>query len=287
MDSLAQALSEPTLGLTLALQPARGTLGVLEFSARASPDLRTALARLERYSALINPRARFSLEEAAQGAVRVVHRIPGDPEALGRHGNAYTLAWMLRFLQQLAGTDLTPQQAWLAHPETPGEAEPVRQVLGTDRLTWGAGLNALRFDAATLDRSIPGADPALATVLDGYARMLVPSQSAPQTLGERAAERCRELLRASEAPSVSRVAQLLHMSARTLQRQLAQEGLSFDSVLDSERAALARHHLEEGRLSLGELAFVLGYSEPRALARAFKRWTGTTPSEFRARSHPR
>jgi AraC-like DNA-binding protein len=93
-------------------------------------------------------------------------------------------------------------------------------------------------------------------------------------------------MRAGETPSLSRVARALHLSARTLQRQLAQEELSFESVLEAERAALARHHLAEGRLSLEELAFLLGYSEPRALARAFKRWTGTTPSAFRARSQP-
>jgi AraC-like DNA-binding protein len=77
------------------------------------------------------------------------------------------------------------------------------------------------------------------------------------------------------------VAAALHMSERTLQRHLGAEGSSFATLLDEERSTLARRHVAEGSLPLGELAWLLGYSDLRALGRAFKRWTGTSPSAFR------
>jgi AraC-like DNA-binding protein len=71
------------------------------------------------------------------------------------------------------------------------------------------------------------------------------------------------------------------MSARTLQRRLAGEGLSFDGVLDELRRELALRHLADRRVAIAEVAYLLGFSEPSAFHRAFKRWTGTTPGAAR------
>jgi AraC-like DNA-binding protein len=71
------------------------------------------------------------------------------------------------------------------------------------------------------------------------------------------------------------------MHPRTLQRRLAEAGTSFVAELERHRARRAREMLAEGRLSVGEIAFALGYSEPSTFHRAFRRWTGTTPAEFR------
>ena len=73
----------------------------------------------------------------------------------------------------------------------------------------------------------------------------------------------------------------LGMSARTLQRRLADEGLSFQKLLDDARKVAAGRHLAESTLAIGEIAYILGYSEAAAFHRAFKRWYGTTPETFR------
>jgi AraC-like DNA-binding protein len=71
------------------------------------------------------------------------------------------------------------------------------------------------------------------------------------------------------------------MSERTLQRHLAQAGLSFQALLDRSRQHLAEAYLRDPRLELAEIALLLGYSEQSAFQRAFKQWTGQTPRQWR------
>jgi AraC-like DNA-binding protein len=79
------------------------------------------------------------------------------------------------------------------------------------------------------------------------------------------------------------VARDLAMSSRTLQRRLASAGLSYQDLLDSVRRDTAERSIADSALSIGEVAYLVGYSEPAAFHRAFKRWTGVTPQAFRQR----
>jgi AraC-like DNA-binding protein len=71
------------------------------------------------------------------------------------------------------------------------------------------------------------------------------------------------------------------MSVRTLQRRLTAEDVTFEDLVDRVRRDLAERHLSESALSIAEIGYLLGYSEPAAFHRAFKRWTGNTPQVFR------
>ena len=79
------------------------------------------------------------------------------------------------------------------------------------------------------------------------------------------------------------VAEGLNMSRRTLQRRLRDEGTSVRDIVDSVRRDLAMRYLCEREIAVAEVAFLLGFSEASAFHRAFKRWTGTTPSIYRSR----
>jgi AraC-like DNA-binding protein len=83
-------------------------------------------------------------------------------------------------------------------------------------------------------------------------------------------------------PTLEQIAPRLHMSSRTLRRRLDEEGTSFRQILGEVRRELASRYLMEGRLSVGEIAFLLGFSEPSAFHRAFKQWTGHAPHAYRA-----
>ena len=82
-------------------------------------------------------------------------------------------------------------------------------------------------------------------------------------------------------PNLEQIAPRLHMSARTLHRRLEEEGTSFRQVLAEVRREIGARHLSERRLAIGEIAFLLGFSEPSAFHRAFKRWTGHAPLAYR------
>jgi AraC-like DNA-binding protein len=84
-------------------------------------------------------------------------------------------------------------------------------------------------------------------------------------------------------PTRKRIAARLHMSARTLHRRLVDEGTSFRKVLTRVRREIAERHLRERRLAISEIGFLLGFSEPSAFHRAFKRWTGRPPHAYRQR----
>jgi AraC-like DNA-binding protein len=83
--------------------------------------------------------------------------------------------------------------------------------------------------------------------------------------------------------SLEGTARVLGMSARTLQRRLHADGTSFGALLDALRRELADEYLAR-QLSIPEIAWLLGYAEPSAFHHAFKRWTGTSPEQARARS---
>jgi len=74
------------------------------------------------------------------------------------------------------------------------------------------------------------------------------------------------------------------MSERSLQRKLSAEATTFDQLLDELRHGLSLRYLADPRISIAETAYLLGYSEPSAFHRAFKRWTGQTPSQARGRA---
>ena len=85
-------------------------------------------------------------------------------------------------------------------------------------------------------------------------------------------------------PRLGDVARAVHMSARTLQRRLGDASTTFQELVDRERADLARAYIANRARALGDVAYLLGFSEISAFARAFKRWTGMTPRQWRDRS---
>jgi AraC-like DNA-binding protein len=145
-------------------------------------------------------------------------------------------------------------------------------------------VNALELRRNELDRALPRADPALSRLVERHAEALLAARPEP---GESTSQRVRRLLHdmlGKEGASLALVSERMHMSERSLQRRLAQEAISFDALLDDVRRTLALRYLTEPKLAVAEVAYLLGYSEPSPFHRAFKRWTGMTPSEARRRA---
>jgi AraC-like DNA-binding protein len=143
--------------------------------------------------------------------------------------------------------------------------------------------NRLRITLHAQDAALPLVmkDP------DQWAGMAGASQTAPNTLNTRRPTALRvrsalvELLPAGFS-TVSEVASHLHVSARTLQRQLTGEGVSFQTVLDETRCELALNYLQRGDISIDEISYLLAYSAPNSFYRAFQNWTGMTPQQARS-----
>lgn len=145
---------------------------------------------------------------------------------------------------------------------------------------WGAALLQVGFDAALLDIPLPRRDPRLFGYLARRAEELLAQLPADARWADRVRREIGALLADGE-PRLSVVARRLAVSERTLHRRLVDEDTRFADLVDAARRERALLLLADRSLSASEVAFLLGYTEPAAFFRAFKRWTGETPQSWR------
>jgi len=138
----------------------------------------------------------------------------------------------------------------------------------------------MRVAHADLDARLPTGNPEVAAMTE---RMLE-AQLAKLDRQDVVARLKARILDAlpSGSPVEEDIARALAMSQRTLQRRLADAGTSFGGVLDATRRDLAFHHLSNPERQVSEIAYLLGFAEAASFNRAFRRWTGLSPSEYRA-----
>jgi AraC-like DNA-binding protein len=133
-----------------------------------------------------------------------------------------------------------------------------------------------------VERQVPAADPRLYRILKQYLQRILDEMPREDELFGSVRRAIGELLRDGD-PKIARVAKKIAMSPRTLERRLKERGVVFKKLMDDTRRRFALSYLRDRKNSLTDVAFLLGYSELSAFNRAFKRWTGTTPLDFRAK----
>lgn len=265
------------LGLHLAERADLGTLDVHFYAMLSSPTLAGAYERLCRYQRLIHETTRVTLEvEGDRATLR--HEMPGGL-AVPRQSAEFIVAAWVRGGRAVTGQDWSPHEVRFAHPQPRDTGEHARFFRAP--VHFATGENALILPVALLELPCVGADPALLAVLDRYAADRLELAPRSTHLADRARAGLAEELRGGE-PSVERLASRLKMSVRTLNRALAAEQTSYRKLLDQLRRELAGRLLRDGRVAIPEVAFLTGFSELSAFYRAFKRWTGQTPAEFRS-----
>ena len=279
LDAAEVEARDPVLGLHLAARLPRGAYGVVEFSSRSAATIRDALIRIVRYIGLVAELVTVTFDEH-DGVGVVEHRIAGEPRCVGRHGNECFLAMLLTRARQLSGAAWNPERVWFAHPR-PADTTALEAVLGTTQVRFDAGANGVALPAAVLDLPLASSDPPLLSLLDRHADQALAGRPAAPPLLTLVRRRVRETL-AETPPTLEDVAAALHMGARTLQRRLADENISFQQLVDELRHELALDLVKDPRRPLGEIAFLLGYAELSPFLRAFKRWTGKSPGDLRA-----
>lgn len=147
------------------------------------------------------------------------------------------------------------------------------------KVTFDCAYNQMRFPASRLEQPLRFADPRLAQMAEAQCeRELASIKSPPKLLNQ---VRRIILSRAGHFPSVEQAATELHMSSRTLKRKLQVLGTSYQQILDDLRKGLAVEYLTQSDISVDDIAVHLGYSDASNFARAFRRWTGKSPSDYR------
>lgn len=280
-DRAAELSGDPLFGLNAAAAIRPGAFDVLDYAVRTAPDLRTALHRLARYNRLVHDLAGFKVIETGN-AVRIEHQFADAIVQPCRHAAEFTLASLVVVASQLCGEEVRARDVEFAHPIA-GKIETYRSIFGVSPRFEGAK-SCLILAREILDRKVVAADPALSRIITAHAEQLLTSLK-PIDKGIAATVRRHLAENMSNGPiTLNAISRSLHLSTRSLQRRLHDEGTSFANVVDELRCELAIRYVSDSRFALGEVAYLLGFAEPSAFHRAFKRWTGTTPAAARRSS---
>jgi AraC-like DNA-binding protein len=275
-------VSDPAFGLQAARCWHPSELGVLGYAWLSSSTLRTGLERAVRYSRLIGERGITEIEDTRQGLKVRFQAKRGDPAAVPVAAVLVDIVMALLFdlCRMNAGTALRPVAATLRRRK-PAAASAYERFFGCP-VEFGAEGNTFVLSSKDADRALPSANRQLAAAFD---KML--TEELAQLDKSDVVSRCRaavlEQLSSGEGTEED-TAKQLHMSPRTLQRKLAQAKTTYLQLVDNTRKDLALRYIEDPRRSVTDITFSLGFSQPSAFTRAFRRWTGLSPSDYRTKS---
>lgn len=271
-----EATHDPYFGLTVGRFIHASNIHALGYALMSSRTLLDFGLRLERYFAIVSGGAAMRVERSAQElALRFRHQTT----LCGETEDAFT-AFLLRFMRLLYRQDLSPQRIELRHACPDAGPRPYTLAFGVAP-TFGQEESALVFAAATMQEPLSGACAELAQYNDNIASEYLARLDRADVFA-RVRAKIIELLPAGQCTR-RKAAQELCMSQATLQLKLAQRGTSFQDLLSETRRELALGYLSQRSLSVTEITFLLGFTDTSNFTRAFKRWTGTSPTSYRAK----
>jgi AraC-like DNA-binding protein len=263
---------DPDLGLHVGEGLPSGGAHVVGQILQSCASVRDAIALFIRYAPLVIEGARLSLrEEPASAAAVYAH--PEIAADNARFDAEAALALILGVGKRFLRTDQPPYRVRFAFPRPPSIAEHERVFRCP--IEFDAPAHEIIFSARLLDLAQPFRDEPVCELLKAHAEALL----ARRHSDDRIPERALDLLRYGALPG--EVARRLGLSPRSLQRRLRERGLSLSQLHDEARKSIACRALAQPEDPIKELAARLGFSEPSAFHRAFKRWMGTTPAEYR------
>jgi len=274
----AERIVDPAFGLRAARCWHPSNLGALGHAWLASSTLRTALNRLERYNRILSEKATYRLEDAEKG-LRLVFDSRRKDVALAAPGVDFALSILVDMCRMNFGASLRPLEVTLRR-ERPSQPAPWEHFYGC-RVQFGAARDSFLLSRRDVDEPLPIANRQIAGTLDA-----VLAKQLAELDRSNVAARCKaalvERLASGESPEED-VARDLHMSRRTLQRKLAEADLTYQQLVDDTRRDLALRYVEDPGKSITEITFLLGFSGQSAFTRAFRRWTGRSPTDYRAK----
>lgn len=271
-------LRDPLLGLHLGQTITPRHLGVLGYVILGCDNLAAALERLERYQRLIADYAVMS-RRIGENYVDLVWG--SEQESPGALVDETGITVLIQFSRGLARKAGGPIRVQFVNPQ-PEDVQPYLDYFGCPVL-FDQPETLVRVGMDLLMQPLKSADPGLIAVMERQADQLLAQLPQEEEIIEQVRKATARLLHDGE-PDMEAVASKLHSSSRTVQRRLKAAGSSFRQELAFVRRQMAETYLRDQRLSIADIALLLGYSEHSAFSRGYKEWTGKTPQESRERS---
>ena len=282
LNLVAVAVQDDFLGFHLAQPPDLREMGWLYYVAASSEILSDALKRGARYSSTVNEG--ISLKYNEKGDVAITIDYVGVSRHLDRHQMEFLMTTLVRLCRQLTGLRLVPSRVRFTHHRENATTKFVK-FFGND-VEFGAAADEIVFATAIKTMPVVSADPYLSKLLISYFDEALSRRQASQNSFRSSVENTIVPLLPHGKGRAAEIAPRLGLSQRTFARRLSLEGHTFSDVLEQLRSDLAERYLTDESLSISKIAWLLGYQEVSAFTHAFKRWTGQTPREARARTSP-
>jgi AraC-like DNA-binding protein len=277
LDEAAIALKDDCIGFTLARDFDLREIGLLYYVMASSETLGEALKRLARYSKVTNEALVFGYREGNRLIVSLSYS--GVPRHSDRHQIEFCMFAALRICRVLTGQNLVPQHFSISHHRSEGTSEMARFV-GT-KVEFGADADEFALNIDTRELPLIHADSYLNDLLLKSCEAALAYRRGDMSQFRTKVENAISSLLPHGRVLVEDVARSLGMSERTLARKLSDEGLNFTEILQQLRRDLAVRYLDDRKLHVSKIAWLLGFHEVSAFTHAFKRWTGKTPSQVR------
>ncbi len=268
---------DPSAPFRIGLGIPFGTYEVVDYLASSCPTVGVGLEKLARYFRIITPYLSWECDALAEPpavTLRARHASPEEQLVFVQ----YTLGVTFGRFRELAEHPVEFVHVDLAIPPPP--SPDAHEAFFRCPIRYGAERSRCVLTRATWNAPLSRREAGLREVLERHAAELL---SRCREQGDELSEvrmAIHELL-PDGPPKLEVVAKAVATSARTLQRRLRDTGTSFQELVEEERRSAARAYLSDARLAVGEVAYLLGYSEASAFVRAFKRWTGATPRQYR------
>ncbi len=270
-----EAAGDPDLALHAAEALPFGACGVIEFLAWNAPTIGQALTQVSDYFPIINNSVALPIDAGADEVTIGFEDLGGW---VSRPYAEFALAVVVLRTRDATSVRWPISEIDFAFP-APASIEEHQRIFDCP-VRFGATRTQLRIDRTVWDTPSTRADPNLFAVLEQHARNLLDKVADEPGTTAAARHAISDALKGGD-PSLEGVAKKLGMSPRTVQRRLKEEGWVFAELLDEMRKGTAQGYLQQPNISLAEVAYLLGFSEQSSFTRAFKRWTGATPKEFR------
>ncbi|MET0556910.1 MAG: AraC family transcriptional regulator [Vicinamibacteria bacterium] len=268
---------DPLLGLRLGAEDCIERYDPVGLAVLSSSCFRDAIERAGRYKQLMCPE---EIRLVGRGReLRLQFRFPLKRELVPAVLQDLCFAWIVAIGRRGTGHALSPLRVELSRPSVDRQA--YEEYFGCP-VEPGAGADSLVFDAADLDRPFETQNPELLAMIAPQLDAELAHRRQDATAADRAKVTVKRLL-AGRRPDLRDVAREIGVSTRTLQRRLADAGLTFQQILEGARRELAHHYLLHSALDLTETAYVLGYEDASSFFRAFQQWEGDSPGRWRDR----
>lgn len=278
LDEAAIALKDDCIGFTMARDFDLREIGLLYYVMASSQTLGEALKRLARYSKVTNEALVFGYREGNRLIVNLSYS--GISRHSDRHQIEFCMFAVLRICRVLTGQHLVPQHFLISHHRSGTNSEMARFV-GT-AVEFGATTDEFALNANARELPLIHADPYLNNFLLKYCEAALTDRRGDVSQLRTKVENAISSLLPHGGVRVEDVARTLGMSSRTLARTLSHEGLKFAEIFQQLRRDLAVRYLDDRKLHISKIAWLLGFNEVSAFTHACKRWTGKTPSQMRA-----